>query len=237
MSTATIQSTRHGNVSVVIPAYNGALYIAEALRSILAQTVACREIIVVDDGSTDDTAQVVERFSEASLIRKAHGGIGETLNYGLARVSTEYIAFLDADDRWMPRKTEIQLAALRANPDIDVVFGHARRFLMTPEGERVLDVVPGTTTVGGLFRLNAFKNIGGFAVERHAFIDWFGRASEAGLKYTIDQEIVYERRIHSANDGILRKDEQRKSYHVTLKAILDRRRNTGHPMSEKRRPR
>ena len=95
---------------------------------------------------------------------------------------------------------------------------------MTPEGEHVLVALPGVTKVGGLFRIDAFLRVGRFEVGSADFIDWFARACEAGLKFRIDPEIVFERRIHDANDGIVRRDAQRKSYHATLKAMLERRR-------------
>lgn len=72
---------------------------------------------------------------------------------------------------------------------------------MTPEGEHVLDALPGVTKVGGLFRIDAFLRVGRFEVGSADFIDWFARACEAGLKFRIDPEIVFERRIHDANDG------------------------------------
>src|SRR6185312_6621519 len=118
------------DVSVLMPVYNGERYVAEALRSIRAQTVPCREVIAVDDGSTDRTAELIGQFSEVTLIRKEHSGIVRTLNRALEHASGEYLAFIDADDRWIPRKTEIQLAILRENPAISIVFGYARRFLM-----------------------------------------------------------------------------------------------------------
>ena len=211
-------------VSVVMPAYNAERYIADALRSIRAQTVSCRDIIVIDDGSTDGTVAVAKTFGEAIVVSKPHSGIAATLNLGLEKASGEFVAFLDADDRWTPRKTEIQLAALRDDPALSMVFGRTRRFLMTPEGERPLDILPGMTKVGGLFRREAFHRIGGFLSADADFIDWFSRAREAGLTFAMHDDVVFERRIHDTNTGILQRDAQRKGYHVALKAALDRRR-------------
>src|ERR1700760_4907271 len=88
------------DVSVLMPVYNGERYVGEALSSIRAQTVPCREVIAVDDGSTDRTAEVIARFTEVTLIRKEHSGIVGTLNRALEHASGEYLAFIDADDRW-----------------------------------------------------------------------------------------------------------------------------------------
>jgi glycosyltransferase involved in cell wall biosynthesis len=214
------------DIHVIIPAYNAERYVAEAVRSVQAQTVRCRKILVVDDGSTDGTAALLEQqFPEVTLIRKSHSGTADTLNCGLLRISSEFVAFLDADDRWMPRKTEIQLAALQADPDLSMVFGHARRFIMTAEGERVIDVLPGATKVGGLFRSDAFRRVGTFDIEDADFIDWFARARDIGLIFRIDPEVVFERRIHDTNVGVLRRDAQRKGYHQALKMALERRRS------------
>lgn len=213
-----------GRVSVIVPMYNASRYLGEALESIRKQTVPVAEVIVVDDGSTDDSIRVAEGFREAVLVRKAHTGICDTLNHGLARAVGGYLAFLDADDRWLPLKTEIQLAALQADPDLDVVFGHAERFQMTPAGEMALNVLPGLAKGCALFRRDAFERAGNFGVGTHDFLDWYARAREAGLRFVTLAEVVYQRRIHGANDGVLNKDAQRKVYFTTLKAALDRRR-------------
>lgn len=98
-------------VSVVIPAYNAAAYVVEAVQSALAQTLTPYEIIVVDDGSTDDTAAKV-RDLPVQLIHQANAGVAKARNAGVAAATGDAIAFLDADDVWHPRKLELQTAAL-----------------------------------------------------------------------------------------------------------------------------
>lgn len=108
-----------GLVSVVIPAYNVAAHIGEAIDSVLAQDYAPVEIIVVDDGSKDDTAEVVSsRFPQVTLIRKANGGAATARNAGIRQAQGEFIAFLDADDIWLPGKLKAQVAYFRAHPDV-----------------------------------------------------------------------------------------------------------------------
>ena len=107
-------------VSVVIPAYNSEEFISEAISSALAQTLRVSEIIVVDDGSTDRTAEVAAELG-ASVVRQSHGGISVARNAGLRAAKHEWIAFLDADDIWEPKKIEYQWAAIRRHPDVGLV--------------------------------------------------------------------------------------------------------------------
>lgn len=107
-------------VSVVIPAYNSEEFIGEACASVRGQTLPVSEIIVVDDGSSDRTAELAER-SGASVIRQEHGGISVARNAGIRAAKHEWIAFLDADDTWEPQKIEYQLAALVRYPDVGLV--------------------------------------------------------------------------------------------------------------------
>ncbi len=106
------------SVSVVIPAYNAALYIHKALESVLAQTSPVDEILVIDDGSKDNTRQVVEGYApRVRLITQENAGPSPARNLGVASSSSTFIAFLDADDAWAPTKIERQLAAFAAAPD------------------------------------------------------------------------------------------------------------------------
>lgn len=111
------------SVSVVIPTFNRSHILERALRSVLGQTVAAREIIreiiVVDDGSTDDTASLVQaQFPEIKLIRQENKGVSAARNHGIRCADSEWIAFLDSDDEWLPNKLELQLVAAKRHPDI-----------------------------------------------------------------------------------------------------------------------
>jgi hypothetical protein len=116
------------SVSVVIAAYNEAETIRDALRSVLAQTVPPAEIVVVDDGSTDDTARIVVReFPGCRLIAQANAGPAAARNRGIAASTGAWVAFLDADDAWAPRKLEWQLRSAAVEPTVDVWCGEAAR--------------------------------------------------------------------------------------------------------------
>lgn len=100
-------------VSVIIPAYNAGRYVGAAIQSVLAQTHRDFEILVVDDGSEDDTAAVVEAFgAPVRLLRQANAGVSEARNHGLRVATGRYVAFLDADDTWFPEKLERQVSTL-----------------------------------------------------------------------------------------------------------------------------
>ncbi|MDD4900435.1 MAG: glycosyltransferase family 2 protein [Candidatus Omnitrophica bacterium] len=95
-----------GSISVVIPAYNAQEFVAEAIRSALSQKLKPKEIIVVDDGSNDNTAEVVKSFSEVKYIYKTHSGVSSARNLGIENSGSEWIAFLDSDDIWKPGHLE-----------------------------------------------------------------------------------------------------------------------------------
>src|SRR5665213_1535655 len=100
-------------VSVVIPAYNAELFIARAIDSVLSQTTPVSEIIVIDDGSTDSTLDLVRGYGDkVRLIAQSNGGPARARNVGVAISSGKYVAFLDADDWWDPDKTKQQLDSL-----------------------------------------------------------------------------------------------------------------------------
>lgn len=106
-------------VSAVIPAYNASAWIARAIDSVLSQTVAPAEIIVVDDGSTDSTAQAVHRYGAAvRYFHQDNSGPAVARNRGIAEARSEWIAFLDADDEWLSHKLELQSHLLEREPEL-----------------------------------------------------------------------------------------------------------------------
>ncbi|HQZ82453.1 MAG TPA: glycosyltransferase family A protein [Pyrinomonadaceae bacterium] len=116
-------------VSVIIPTYNYGRFIGEAIESVLAQTCPPAEIIVVDDGSTDGTAEVVAAFGDrVRYIRQENSGVSAARNRGVASSSGEFIAFLDADDIWEPTKLEKQLAKFAEDRGIGLVHCGMREF-------------------------------------------------------------------------------------------------------------
>jgi hypothetical protein len=118
-------------VSAIIPVYNGQRYVAESIRSVLAQSRPVAECIVVDDGSTDGTADVLASFgSSIVVVRQDHAGVSAARNAGMATAIGDCFAFLDADDVWFPGKTEAQVAVLQAEHDAGAVYSG---FVVTDE--------------------------------------------------------------------------------------------------------
>jgi glycosyltransferase involved in cell wall biosynthesis len=117
-------------VSVIIPTYNYAAYVREAIDSVLAQTVQDFHIVVVDDGSTDETPAILATIHDPRIevIRTENRGICAACNEGLARARGEFIGFLGADDRWRPEKLERQLRMMDAEPDLVAVMTNFVRF-------------------------------------------------------------------------------------------------------------
>jgi len=113
-------------VSVIITSYNYARFISEAIQSVLDQTYRDFEVIVVDDGSTDDTPSVLDSFGDSiTCIYQTNKGKSEALNRGIATSRGRYLAFLDSDDCWLPDSLEARLAAFEADPGVGVVYGRA----------------------------------------------------------------------------------------------------------------
>jgi len=126
-------------ISVIIPTYNRASYLERTIGSVLAQRLACDELVVVDDGSTDGTAVLVERLAAASVVpirlyRQENQGAAAARNLGIRKARGELLAFLDSDDWWLPHKLARQTAAMTARPD--VLISHTREIWFR-RGQRV----------------------------------------------------------------------------------------------------
>ena len=218
--------------SVVIPVYNVERYLAEAIESVFAQTRATLEIVVVDDGSTDGSRAVAEGYARrVRVVSQAHKGIGAARNRGLEEVRGEYVAFLDADDVWEPRKIELQLAAIESDPLLDIVFGHLENFVSPEVVETGADALrhegpmPASVASAALVSRSAFERVGVFPTDRAVgeFLDWHLRAREAGLRELMLPDVVARRRVHRDNSTFRLRD-RRGEYASILKASLDRRR-------------
>ena len=221
-------------LSVMIGVYNAAPYLAEAIESVLAQPYLPLELIIVDDGSDDDSAAVARSFGDSLVYAyQENGGNGSARNHAVRLASGDLFAFLDADDRFTPDKLELQWAALVADPDLDVVFGHVEEFCSPEltEAQRAgvrppaPEPMPWTAPNLMLIKRESFERVGLFSesLKVGVTVDWYARATEAGLRSLMLPQIVLERRLHLTNNG-LREQASRSQYAHVLKAALDRRR-------------
>lgn len=128
-------------VSVIIPTYNCDRFLPEAIDSVLMQTYQDYEIIIIDDGSTDQTCQVLESYSKKiRYFYQQNQGVAVARNLGLEMATGELIAFLDHDDFWLPQKLELQVTCFQENPQIGIVHSGWRR--VNAQGEKIVDIEP-----------------------------------------------------------------------------------------------
>ena len=220
-------------VSVIIPAFNAASFIGSAVESVLSQDHPAIEIIVVDDGSSDDTVSIAESFGHPVICyRQENGGPPVARNRGLAMASGEYVGFLDADDLYEPRRIALQIAKLRHNPGADVAIGRlVREDLASAPGEPMVFVPMETEErislqLGAcLFRRSVFERVGLMEKSlRHSDdLDWFMRARELGVSMLLHDDIVLHQRLHR-NNMTRDRAENLRFLPIMLKRSLDRRR-------------
>jgi glycosyltransferase involved in cell wall biosynthesis len=220
-------------LSAVIPCHDGERYVAEAIRSVLAQAQPAIEVIVVDDGSTDGTPEAVRAFGGAVRYeRVAHRGAAAARNHGAGLATGDAIAFLDADDLWTAGALSALAAALTASPAAGMALGRMEQFVSPelPETDRSRfqfspDPVAARMCGTVLVRRDAFDRVGGFSprLASGEFIDWYLRAEHLGVRTVTIDQVVLRRRLHHWNHGVTRRDT-RQDYLQVVKAALDRRR-------------
>jgi glycosyltransferase involved in cell wall biosynthesis len=198
------------SISCVVPVYNGARFLAEALDSILAQTLPPTEIIVVDDGSTDATTEVVNAYARhVTYLWQANAGPASARNRGIALATGNFISFLDADDLWHKTKLERQHRVLTSNPAAGICITYLQNFWVTElshERDRMRDhdfakPMPGYVCQCLLARRSAFDAVGRFDETKRLGEDqdWYLRAERAGVVREIVPEPLVYRRIHDQN--------------------------------------
>lgn len=222
-------------ISVIVPLFDTERYIAEAIDSVLSQSYSPLEVLVVDDGSTDRGPEIVESYGDpVRLLRQANQGPGGARNTGIDASKGELLAFLDADDVWEANKLDVQLAVLEGDPDVDLVFGHARQFESpdvtagtSPRLRSAEEVMPAHLPGALLAQRASFLRVGYYPLKLvGSEMDWYMRACELHMSIVTVPQIVYRRRLHDRNIGVLHRDSDRDRLAI-LKAALDRRRGAG----------
>jgi glycosyltransferase involved in cell wall biosynthesis len=198
-------------ISCIVPVFNGERFLAEALDSILGQTYRPLEVIVVDDGSTDATAELAAGYApRVTCLRQDNRGAASAKNLGVSASRGELIAFLDADDLWLPGKLERQAAWLRERPGFCLCLSRFQNFWM-PElaaeaqqcGDGPLGQPLSAWQIGTVLasretcdRVGPFPDV---PVGNENML-WFLRAANAGAMIEVLPEVLMRRRFHHGND-------------------------------------
>lgn len=199
------------NITCVIPCYNAERFLREALDSVFAQTLPPTEVIVIDDGSTDRSAEVAARFEgRISYVHQPNAGPAAARNRGIELAREGFIAFLDADDVWHHEKLARQAARFAARPELEACITHLRQVWEAEVqheqeawGERFRDdnVSPGYVLQTMLARRSVFEKYGMLdpALRFGEDTEWFMRARDAGIALELMADVLLSRRFHSNN--------------------------------------
>jgi glycosyltransferase involved in cell wall biosynthesis len=195
-------------VSAIIPVFNGERHVADALRSVFAQDYRPIEVIVVDDGSTDDSAALLQTFPDIHYIHQPNAGVAAARNTALQRARGEFIAFLDQDDQWTPNKLTRQVSWLMDHPELGFVVAKEQILLDGVDArppwlrDNALDedlavYLPGVLVA----RRSAFDAVGAFdpSFINGSDTDWIYRAKDKRIRYEVIPETLLIRRVHAKN--------------------------------------
>ena len=194
-----------GHVSVVIPVFNGEGAIAATVERVLGQTYRQLEVIVVDDGSTDSTAEVVRGFPAVTLLRQTNAGPAAARNAGAGRAGGAYLAFVDHDDLWLPEKVERQVALLERT-GAGFAVCHMRYVLEVDpprwfRGPTDGTPVPGYVPSCWLLTRETWQSVGPFDTSfgHGCDTDWLARARFLGIEPVVAPETLVDYRVHAGN--------------------------------------
>jgi len=220
-------------VSIIIPVYNRERFIGEAVESALDQQDIDKEVIVVDDGSTDGTTAALQRYlSRINYLRQKNGGPPAARNSGIAVAQGEYVTFLDSDDLWPRGRTRMLLDCLNAHPDAGVAMGRMRyaraevsRFDEFLAASEKTEPIRNYNLGASLIRASVMQTVGTFdeTMRYSDDWDWFVRAREKHIRIEFLPGVTLVNRRHAENLS----NERDVGNHYTLmmvKKALDRRR-------------
>ncbi len=219
-------------IDVLIPVHNGADYIAAAIDSVRKQTFTDYGIIVIDDASTDGSADIARSYDDVTVLQPGRVRQSGALNAGLKFSSAPFVAFLDADDLWTPEKLEIQLNYLTDHPKTDGVFGATRQFISGPDqnasdsmqwqGDSQLGLLLPTL----LMRRDSFDKVGFFNEDHNvnSFLEWYSRAQVCRIVFDPVPETVLYRRVHAQNMTRVDRTNVVKGYMSALRTRLNQQR-------------
>ena len=217
------------SVSVIIPAYNAEKYIIQALDSIYAQTRPPDSIIVVDDGSMDESLKIAMEFPQVNCLPQENQGVATARNLGVKASSSSALAFLDQDDYWAPEKLERQLSVLEGQAEVDIVT--CQQIFFLAEGVRrpawLKPEILGSPQAGNtpsalVARRRVFEGIGYFnpIFPTASDADWFFRAKDAGIKLVEIPEPLMFKRVHDGNQSNLVQSQHSELLRIARESII-----------------
>jgi len=224
-------SSTNSLVSCVVPVYNGERFLGEAIDSILAQTYQPTEIIVVDDGSTDRTPDVIAQYAgRVTSARQTNAGAAAARNHGISLAHGEFIAFLDADDLWHEEKLAVQLDRFEKRPELGYCLTYMQNFWVEElkeeaqrlQGHELTKPQPGTISTF-VVRRSSFDTVGLLNTDymNRDYHDWMLRADGLGIRRETLSDVLLSRRIHDTN---ISRQRPREEFFDIIKRSLDSRR-------------
>jgi len=221
------------NISVILPVFNGEHFIESALNNLREQQYSKLEVIIVDDGSTDNTKVIAKNFIQLNKQLKchynyqAHTGVAAARNLGLQLSNSDWIAFLDVDDLWPKHKLESHLRRFKENPELSAALGQTQFVDIDPFTQQETDGINCSQMLlgTGLYKRSLFNQVGLFNTSlRHGEDwDWFLRCREASIAikvFSCDDGLIYRRHINNLS---LQKKRNHSDLMRLLKHSLDRR--------------
>ena len=223
-------------IEVVIPVYNAGRFIREGVDSVLNQSGDHLEKIwLINDGSQDNTGEILDQLQQSHPFVKAlhqeNKGVSAALNLGISKVNTEWVAFLDADDLWLPGRLSAQIELLEKQPELQAVSGFIEEFEDFPPGEKY--PYKARESVGEwlsrstfLCEKSLFDRFGYFDEQLKVgeFIDWFQKVRKSEIGYQMIPQVLAKRRIHGANLTIM---ADKQDYLRLIRKQIDTRRKEG----------
>ena len=198
------------SVTAILALYNGATYLREALDSILAQNYPKLDIIAIDDGSTDATAETLQTYAQINYHYQENAGVAAARNRAVEIASGEWLAFLDQDDVWLPNKLEQQINFVEPNPQLEIVLGQQSVFLDNEiekpgwiKEQHIDEDHTGYHLGTALIRRSVFEKVGFFDPQYRlsSDSDWFFRAKELGIQTETFPGVVLRKRVHDENES------------------------------------
>lgn len=220
--------------TIIIPVFNGGRFLAAALESCLAQDYDPIEVIVVDDGSTDNSAEIAGSYEDVRYLHQSNRGPAAARNTGLGEARGRLIAFLDSDDVMLPNKISVQAEHLRVHPETGCVLARQElvvdpgvappRWMMGPQA-------PDAVAISMLVLREVFTTVGPFdpSFRVHEDVEWLMRARAAGIGIDMLPDVLLRRRVHGNNLSYQAPLIRAEMLRATRQTIGARRRGAGGP--------